>query len=320
MIEMAKLRRITGITGVTALTYLGLIMPRMTHRPDREPYLRVLYAHRGLHDNTSDHPENSMAAFRRAVDAGYGIELDVQLTKDGVPVVFHDFTLARIARYDDDAVPDEIRYTVLTDKDRVYEGVGGISVAGKVSDYTWDELQHFHLLGSTERIPKFGDFLRMVDGKVPLVVEFKVENSSLTFDPPVCVTAWELLKDYKGVYCIESFHPFAVHWFKKNHPEIFRGQLAEEFYRDDPVTFKSPVYFALAMLFFNFFTSPDFIAYNHKHAWNLSRRLCHGLYRSTAAAWTIKSEEELEKARKHFDLFIFDSFVPACGPYTYSVT
>ena len=86
---------------IISLLYLIMIMPRMIRRPSRKPYLGVYYAHRGLHNNASEAPENSMAAFKKAVDAGYGIECDIQLSKDGVPVIFHDFTLARIARYAD---------------------------------------------------------------------------------------------------------------------------------------------------------------------------------------------------------------------------
>lgn len=292
------------IPGMMAIAYLLLIKPRILFRPDRRPFVGRLYAHRGLHDNQTEAPENSMAAFRKAVAAGYGIELDVQLTRDGIPVIFHDFTLQRMARYDEDAIPAGM----LPDADGTYP------VTGKVRDYTWEELQHFHLLHSAERIPKFAEFLRMVDGQVPLVIEFKVESNELSLSPEVCVTAWKLLEKYRGVFCIESFHPMVLWWFRRNHPEVFRGQLAEEFYRDDPNAFRSPVYFVLAMLLLNCLTAPDFVAYNHRHARNLSRRLCRGLYRSTAAAWTIKSEAELARAHRMFDIFIFDSFIPACGP------
>ena len=75
---------------ILLVAYLIAIMPRMMGRPDYAPLMGHYYAHRGLHDNETDAPENSMAAFRKAVDAGYGIELDVQLTKDRIPVVFHD--------------------------------------------------------------------------------------------------------------------------------------------------------------------------------------------------------------------------------------
>ena len=91
---------------VLIILYFLAIMPGMSKKAISHELLKQnLYAHRGLHDNKSAAPENSMAAFKKAVDGGYGIELDVQLTKDGVPVIFHDFTLARVARYEEGQIP-----------------------------------------------------------------------------------------------------------------------------------------------------------------------------------------------------------------------
>ena len=147
---------ILAIAAAVTGLYLLAIMPRMVHKPDKQPLLGVLYAHRGLHDNGSDAPENSMRAFEKAVKAGYGIELDVQLSRDRIPVVFHDFTLERVC-----------------------------GVKGKVYDYTYEELQRFRLYQSEERIPRFEDFLKMVDGRVPLIMEYKVEWT----DAAVCLPA-----------------------------------------------------------------------------------------------------------------------------------
>ena len=85
---------------VIVVLYLLMIMPRMINRPDFTPFQGRLYAHRGLHDNETNAPENSLNAFQKAVDAGYGIELDVQLTKDEIMVVCHDFDLKRICGAD----------------------------------------------------------------------------------------------------------------------------------------------------------------------------------------------------------------------------
>lgn len=262
------------ITAVIILYFLA-IMPRMTDRPDRTPFMGVLYAHRGLHDNETQAPENSMAAFRKAVDAGFGIELDVQLTKDKVPVVFHDFTLKRVCGAD-----------------------------GKVADYTFEELQRFSLCRSEEKIPRFEDFLELVDGKVPLIIELKVEWTDIS----VCPLVAELLFRYDGVYCIESFNPLALLWYRRHQNRVMRGQLSDAFLQEEGM--KGFLYFALEHLLLNFVTKPDFIAYNHRHYRNLSRVLCRRLYRNLAVAWTIKSEEELAKRRSSFDLFIFDNFVP----------
>ena len=257
------------------LLYLLMIMPRMLGRPDTAPFLKWLYAHRGLHDNSSDAPENSLRAFQKAVDAGFGIEMDVQLSKDGVPVVFHDYTLKRICGEE-----------------------------GKVEQYTFDELQQFPLCGTDQRIPKFEDVLKLVDGRVPLIVELKIEAT----DTSVCPAADKLLSEYKGMYCIESFNPLGVLWYRRNRRQIVRGQLADAFHREGE--YSGILYFFLENLLFNWLGKPDFVAYNHKHPGMLSRSLCRGLYHNTAAAWTIKSKQQLEEARKHFDIFIFDSFLP----------
>ena len=275
MAVLIWLEMIVIILAVLVVLYLLMIMPRLTNRRERKKFLSVYYAHRGLHDNETDAPENSMAAFRKAVEAGYGIELDVQVTKDKLPVVFHDFTLQRVCGQE-----------------------------GKVCDYTYEELQKFHLCKSSETIPLFEEVLKLVDGKVPLIVELKVELTDLS----VCEKADALLRKYKGLYCMESFNPLAVFWYRRHHKEVVRGQLAEAFLRTGE--FKGPLYFILQNLLLNFLTKPDFVAYNHKHANVLSRRICRGFYGNMAAAWTIKSQKELEEAKKHFDVFIFDSFIP----------
>lgn len=259
---------------VLVLLYMLMIMPRMVKRPDIRPFQGVLYAHRGLHDNETGAPENSMAAFQKAVEAGFGIELDIRLTKDSVPVVFHDATLKRIC-----------------------------GVEGRVNDYTYEELQQFPLGKSEERIPRFEDFLKLVAGRVPLIVEFKGENTDIR----LCPIADKLLREYQGIYCMESFNPLMVAWYRRNHGDIFRGQLSEKFFTNGR---KQVLHFVLQNMLMNFFSKPDFIAYNCKEYDALARRICCGLYGATAVAWTIKSKEELAEMKSHFDLFIFDSFVP----------
>lgn len=259
---------------VLLILYLLLVTPRMTNRADRTPFHNRHYAHRGLFNNDSEAPENSLAAFKKAVDAGYGIELDVQLSKDDKLVVFHDATLNRMCGID-----------------------------GKVWDYTLDELKQFKLANSEETIPTFEEFLAVVDGKVPFILEFKLDRAQTR----VCELANEVLKTYNGVYCIESFHPLALMWYRKNRPDVLRGQLCEEFFRND--TYKGKLlYMILPYLPFNFLTKPDFIAYNHLHAHNISRRVCKALG-ALSVCYTIKSVEEYEAAKDKFELFIFDSCI-----------
>lgn len=257
--------------------YMLAIMPRMLGRADRKPFLHVLYAHRGLHNNETDAPENSMRAFEKAVEAGYGIELDIQLSKDDVPVVFHDFTLQRVC-----------------------------SVDGKVCDYTYEELQQFKLCKSEETIPRLEDVLAMVDGKVPLIVELKIEWSNVS----LCPIADTILREYKGAYCIESFNPLGLLWYRRHNRKVLRGQLSDSFRNEDEEAYHGFLYQALEHLLLNFLTKPDFIAYHHKYYKNRSRGICRYVYGGLAVAWTIKSQEELDARRDDFDLFIFDSFIP----------
>lgn len=260
---------------ILILLYLGAVMPRMGKRPDYSGLMGYYYAHRGLHDNSGPAPENSMAAFQKAVEAGYGIELDVQLTKDRIPVVFHDETLKRVC-----------------------------GAPGKVRDYTFRELSAFPLLKSTERIPAFRDFLQMVDGRVPLIIEIKIHEKADT----VCSLADGLIRDYKGVYCVESFHPLALRWFKKHRPQVIRGQLSSNF--REPGKLEPLSLFLVHHLLLNFLGKPDFIAYDHHHKENFSRRVCQHLYRALGVAWTIRSQKELEESREDFSLFIFEGFRP----------
>lgn len=260
---------------VLVLFYLLLILPRMVNRPDITPFLEWMYAHRGFHDNAGDAPENSLLAFKRAVEMGYGIELDVQLSKDKVPVIFHDYTLERVC-----------------------------GVEGKVCERTFAELKELALYGSEQRIPSLEEALKLVDGRVPLIVELKIETTDIS----VCPAADALLSKYKGMYCIESFHPMGVFWYRRNRNQVVRGQLADAFYEEGEYT--SPLHFLLENLVFNWLSKPDFVAYNHRYPKKFSLSLCRDLYSCTTAAWTIKSEEQLQEAKKYFDIFIFDSFVP----------
>ena len=257
-----------------ALLYLFLVAPRMHGKADRTPLYGVHYAHRGLFDNASEAPENSLAAFSKAVDAHYGIELDVQLSKDGVPVVFHDASLKRMC-----------------------------GVEGNVWEYTLTELQQMTLASSHETIPTFAEVLHTINGKSPLIIEYKLDVPNTK----VCALGNALLLPYPGAYCIECFHPLALRWYRKNRPDIVRGQLCMSYWKEKKYH-GSLLYLMLSYLLTNFITRPDFIAYRHQDASNLSRRVCRKLG-ALSVAWTIKSEEQYKAAKDKFDLFIFDSFL-----------
>lgn len=263
------------LVGIVIL-YLLMIMPRMFHRPDQSRFQNWLYAHRGFHDNNGDAPENSLKAFELAVDKGYGIELDIQLSKDGIPVVFHDSTLTRMT-----------------------------GIKKKVSDLTLDELKQIPLRRSDERIPTLQEVLALVEGMVPLIIEFKVD----LFGPSLCEKAAPILDAYDGDYCIESFNPLVVRWYKKHRNGVVRGQLSDDFYKEEQPG-NQFVLFLLSRLLFNFLGRPDFIAYHHKYANSLSLNICKRLYKLPIAAWTVKNQYDYDKNRRFFDYIIFDSFTP----------
>ena len=156
------------------VVYLVLISPKRSKM--LAPFTAARYAHRGLHNETR--AENSMSAFRAAVEAGYGIELDVQLSKDGVVTVFHDYSLLRMTGVDK-----------------------------KLNELDFSQLKTLSLDNTEEKIPSLKEVLSLIDGKVPLLVELKGE----TTDTSLCKKTAELLKEYYGEYCIESF--FVFHYF-----------------------------------------------------------------------------------------------------------
>lgn len=246
-------------------------------------------------------PENSMPAFEAAVAAGYGIELDTQTTADGRLVVFHDENLYRMCGVDRN----------------LYE-------------CTYDELSTYKLAKTEYGIPLFEDVLKMIDGKVPLVVEIKSEGNwkRTTRMTAEALDAYgvsvgsdnrargskEVKKVGKGEYkrqpyCMESFHPLIVKWFRDNRPDVLRGQLSTNFFRS---TLKRVWYenIVLTNLMLNFLSRPDFVAYNYRYKNQPSFWLCRNLFGVVSAAWTVRSEAALEKVAKVFEVIIFDSFLP----------
>lgn len=261
---------------VLAAMYLFLIAPSRT-RPDAAALSGKLYAHRGLHDGNHTVFENSMEAFRRAADAGYGIELDVQLTLDGALVVHHDGDTARVC-----GVPAAIGQTHYDALPRLPDG---------------------------SPVPLLADVLALVAGRVPLIVEIKPYGSP----EANAAAALSLLKDYRGPYCVESFHPMAVRYFRKTAPGIVRGQLAMGG-RRDPAEAGVAVHIALKYLLVNALARPHFVAYQSASDQNLSMWLMKRLFRPLLVAWTLRSQPALDRARKAYQMNIFELFTPDAPP------
>ena len=230
------------------------------------------FAHRGLHGDHRIAPENSMPAFRRAVEHGYGMELDIQLTKDEKIVVFHDDELMRVC-----------------------------GVPGMIMDYTYEELQQFTLHESRERMPLFTDVLKMVDGRVPLIIELKAPKN--IYQKRLCQKAARILDQYEGPYCIESFHPAIVFWFRVNRPWVRRGQLCTDYYQTHAKGQRWQ-FFLVEMMATNIFTKPDFIAYDIRFKNAPFFRFWKKFI--TPVGWTVGSKEDLEQCRDDFDYYIME--------------
>ena len=233
-----------------------------------------LFAHRGLHGG--DVPENSLPAFAAACEAGYGIELDVRFSKDGSLMVFHDDDLQRMCG--DSRRPEQLTVT---------------------------ELQALSLGGTTERIPTFAEVLRLVDGRVPLLVEIKsCQNIYALTDATL-----DMLKRYTGEYIVESFNPLALLRLRQKAPEIIRGQLVAS--REDTekgTSFAKAV--ALSGLLANVLSRPDFVAYNIADKHSPAPWVQRHVYRTPMAAWTVRDAAQLALARKRGDAVIFEQVRP----------
>jgi hypothetical protein len=140
---------------------------------------------------------------------------------------------------------------------------------------------------------------------VPLIVELKVHQGD---DLSVCEKAQEILDDYKGLYCVESFHPFAMVWYRRNRPQIRRGQLSLDYLKER--SHGLVMDFLLHNLLFNFITKPSFIAYRHEDKKGISIWLSKSIYRCCMVAYTVMTPEEYYKNSPFSHLQIFEGFLP----------
>ncbi|BFL46746.1 glycerophosphodiester phosphodiesterase family protein [Lactonifactor longoviformis] len=258
------------------LLYIFCILPRFTHRRESRSFRHILFAHRGLFSNEKGIPENSLPAFSRAVSKGYGIELDVQLTKDQQLVVFHDSTLSRMC---------------------------GLDI--HVREKTYEQLKELTLLHTKEQIPLFSQVLKLVDGQVPLLIEIKLP----CFSTSTCALVDKAMAGYKGSYCIESFNSLALFWYRVHRPDVVRGQLSSNLTR--PVAEGGYLLsFLVKHLLTNVLSRPDFISYCYKDTNNISFCILRSLLGTMTMVWTIRSQKAYERCLNRYDSLIFDNFIP----------
>ncbi|MBQ9785020.1 MAG: glycerophosphodiester phosphodiesterase [Clostridia bacterium] len=258
---------------VALVLIVGVSYPLLLLRPRRRnkvgDALLCDYAHRGLHGNGI--PENSRAAFELACRKGCGIELDVQLSRDGVVMVFHDYTLVRMT-----------------------------GCEKKLCELDAAELTALTLADSEETIPTLEEVLRLVDGRVPLLIELKGEDYSTA----LCEKVAAALSGYAGAYCFESFNPLLVRQMKKQMPDAVCGLLYTNVCREKKKY--SALNMALTAMAFNFLACPDFIAYNQNYRAALPVRWVTKLYRAPRFVWTVRSDDDLATAHQKGECAIFE--------------
>lgn len=256
---------------LVGLVYL-LILVRPRAKSPENATLLCDYAHRGLHGG--EIPENSLAAFEKACEAGFGIELDVQLSRDGVVMVFHDYTLSRMTGRE-----------------------------GKLKELDAAELQTLSLNGTSETIPTFAEVLALVDGRVPLLVELKGEN----MDTSLCEKVASHLTAYKGAYCLESFNPLLIGKMGKYLPEAYRGLLYTNVCRDKKKY--TPLNLIITAMLLNGVAKPHFIACNCKDRGSLPVSLTTKLYSAPRFVWTVRDAEEFTRAHELGEYAIFENLI-----------
>ena len=227
-------------------------------------------AHRGLHNK--EYAENSISAFKNAIDNNYPIELDVQQIADGTVVVFHDETLQR-----------------LTGKHGYVKNI-------KSSN----DLKGYKLNKTKDCIPTFEQVLSVVKGQVPILIEIKNNGKVGKLEQ----TLIDMLNNYKGEYAIMSFNPFVLAYFKNNAPHILRGQLSCSFKNEKLAWFKKVLLRRLAL---HRIASFNFIAYE---ATALPYNRLKKFKNVPLLAWTVRSQEQYLEVAKHCDNIIFENFEP----------
>ena len=265
--------------------------PRSEGRQRAWEYLRHFrYAHRGLYDPALGIPENSLSAFERAATLGFGSELDVHVTADGQLVVLHDSNIERMT------------------------GEQGI-----VERMTYEELSKLRLSGTGERIPLFSQVLdayERIAPQLPLVVEIKTYDGN---HAALTAAVMEELDRHVLPYCVESFDPRAVMWLRRNRPDVFRGQLSQNFCAEGQHSGKGLLIDVTAtMLAGNVAARPDFVAFQWQDARMPQVLLATKVLGAAYAGWTLRSPDELLACEGRGGIGIFERFVPQAGSSAYS--
>lgn len=235
---------------------------------DLEFLSRSLIAHRGYYNNKKGIPENSVIAFKKAIDNNYLIELDVRLTKDKKLVVFHDDNLKRVC-----------------------------GVNKRVKDLIYKELLKYNLFDTTQKVPLFSEVIKLVNGRVPILIETKFHNRYGVLEKILI----NELSNYKGLYAIQSFYPLSLLWFKTNTKHIPIGLLSSNF-KNNSNSLKKLIGKTLIL---DLFFKTDFISYDLKGLPNNNLSLKKD--KKKIVIWTIKNKKDYDLAKKYTDALICEN-------------
>lgn len=277
--KIRKILKIVLLVFVVILigVYIFLSSPASLSKTKTAWLTQTLIAHRGLHSETV--PENSMAAFEAAVEAGYTIELDAQLTKDNQVVVLHDNDLNRVFGLDK-----------------------------QIGELTYEELQAYTILDSDQKIPLLSDVIAMIDDQVPVMIEVKNDLAVGTLEGAI----YQVMKDYDGRFAIIAFNPYSLEWFKKNAPTMMRGQISGHFKLSAEAKAKGekPLVwykqFMLSNLLMNFTSRPNFIIYEVKDT-SMLRIFSIELMNVPLIGYTIDSQLEYDQYKGKYDNFMVNT-------------
>lgn len=269
---------VLAAAAAAVLTVLFLLAPGRYTPAQRAMVEGVNFAHRGLHTPDGTVPENSLPAFRAAVEQGYGMELDIQLSKDGRVVVFHDDTLDRVC-----------------------------GVHGRVDAFSLEQLRAMRLCGTQEGIPLLEEVFALVRGRAPIIVELKTGPRRIELCEKALVLLRAYAREYGAAFCVESFDPRIVAWFRRSAPDILRGQLSNQ-----PASFSGkpwPMRQALGCLLTNVLARPQFIAYGPGKKPPLAR-LAEALG-PLRVCWTVRPGDDIGEKERCNDGVIFEFYHPA---------
>jgi len=243
--------------------------------------LKTPIAHRGGFFDNKKVFENSLSAFKIARDKGYGIELDVQLLKDGGAAVFHHPTL---------------------DMERLLNRKGE-----DLRNFTTEELKICKFIGTDESVPTLKQVVELINGKVPMLIEIKAYTYKTL--QKQCKAVCDVLKDYKGDFVIQSFDPRVLKWFRKIAPDMTLCVLVSPWPKSDIYRPKTAVIrYIQRNMWFVKSVKPDFIAY---HADFLPCKLVNRKYPNLPIlGWVIRSEQQFEKVASYLNNIIFQDFTP----------